>query len=242
MRRRSRFRGFPAQFVAGAILLVASVPALSAQHNQPRRFDPPHVLTASDIVYPINSGAAGVVVVAVGLDDAGMIKSTDVLRDVPSLTSPVLLAIRKWTFKPATFDGRAVDSTIVVSIVFNPCDYRLGGADTPAFGKELKVLSPDENGFLPPKIIAAAWAEYPANSVSQGGVVLDARVSHRGRVTHVDAIWAPFLRKTSEEAVRKWTFTPAEFRGEPVAASAVVGYVFRPPNIAVPVAPFRPTQ
>jgi Gram-negative bacterial TonB protein C-terminal len=242
VRRRSRFRAFPAPAVLAAILLAATIPVLSAQENHHGGFDPPRLLTASDIVYPINSGAAGVVVVAVELDDAGTIKKTTVLRDVPSLTSPVLLAIPKWTFKPATLDGRAVDSTIVVSIAFNPADYRLGGTDTPVLGKELKVLSPDAEGFLPPKIVAGWWAVYPINNVSQGGVVLDAHVSHTGRVTRVTPIWAPFLKKTSEEAAKKWTYEPAQYKGEPIAASTVIGYVFRPPNIAVPVAPFRPTQ
>ena len=198
-------------------------------------------MTASDIVYPINSGAAGVVVVAVNLDDTGKIKNTDVLRDIPSLTSPVLLSVQKWTFKPAMLDGHGIDSTITVSVVFNPSDYRLAGTETPALGKEVMVLSPDPNGFLPPKTTTASWANYPLNSLAHGSAILDAEIDGSGHVKRATPVWAPFLAKTSIDAAEKWTFEPATFDGMPVTSNAVIGYVYRLPNIAVPVAPFRPS-
>jgi len=241
MRRRSRFRALRILFVLAALAIVAASPAFSAQEKHPK-FAAPELATASDIVYPISSGAAGVVVVAVNLDATGAIKATETLRDIPSLTSPVLLAIPKWTFKPATLDGKGIDSTIVVSIAFNPSNYRLTGSEAPALGKELEVLSPDANGFLPPKTTGASWAEYPINSVAQGAVVLDVHVNHDGRVKRMTTVWGPFLAKTSTEAAKRWAFEPATLNGMPVGADVVVGYVYRPPNIAVPVAPYRPTQ
>ncbi|MGC2418053.1 MAG: energy transducer TonB [Candidatus Acidiferrales bacterium] len=222
-------------------LLIATAPCAFGRSKRPK-FTPPSLATAASITYPIDSAAAGVVVVAVNLDDAGKIKNTDVLRDIPSLTSPVLLSIQKWTFRPATLDGAGVDSTITVSVVFNPSDFRLAGTENPALGKEVMVLPQDANGFLPPKTTTASWANYPLNSVAQGAVVLEAHVSRSGQVTHVIPVWAPFLAKTSIEAVEKWTFQPATFDGRSINANAVIGYVYRPPNIAVPVAPFRPTQ
>lgn len=221
--------------------LIATVPCAFGRSKRPK-FTPPSLATAAGIPYPINSGAAGVVVVAVNLDDAGKIKNTDVLRDIPSLTSPVLLSIQKWTFRPATLDGAGVDSTITVSVVFNPSDFRLAGTETPALGKEVMVLPQGTNGFLPPKTTNASWANYPWNSVAQGSVILDAHVSRNGHVEHVTPVWAPFLAKTSIEAAEKWAFEPATFDGSSIDANAVIGYVYRPPNIAVPVAPFRPTQ
>ncbi len=220
---------------------MATAPGVFARSKHPR-FTPPSLATAASITYPINSGAAGVVVVAVNLDDAGKIKNTDVLRDIPSLTSPVLLSVQEWTFHPAMLDGAGVDSTITVTIVFNPSDYRLAGTETPALGKEVMILSQDANGFLPPKTTTASWANYPLNSVAQGAVILEARVSRSGHVTHVTPVWAPFLAKPSIEAAEKWAFEPATFDGRSIDANAAIGYVYRPPNIAVPVAPFRPTQ
>jgi TonB family protein len=240
MKRSFRFRAFPALLGLAILSTVSATLAFSAQGKHPK-FAAPELLTASDITYPINSGAAGVVVVAVNLDDAGKIKNTDVLRDIPSLTSPVLLAVQKWTFKPAMLDGAGVDSTITVSVVFNPSDYRLTGTETPALGKQVMVLSHGTNGFLPPKTTTASWANYPLNSVAQGAVILEAQVSRSGHVTHVTSGWAPFLAKASAEAAEKWDFEPATFDGRSIDANAVIGYVYRPPNIAVPVAPFRPT-
>lgn len=240
--RSSWFDAFSALFVIVALSVFAVTPSLSAQ-DQPNRtkFTPAEVSTASDITYPINSGAAGVVIVAVHLDSAGRIKSTDVVRDVPSLTSPVLLSIPKWTFKPATLDGKGIDSTMVVSVVFNPSDYRLTGSDTPALGKEMEGVSPDASNYLPPKTVASSWAEYPINSVAQGAVVLSARVNREGRVGRVTPVWGPFLTKTSTEAVKRWTFESAKLNGTPVGADVAIAYVYRPPNIAVPVRPYRPT-
>lgn len=219
------------------VLVIATAPSLFAQKKQPK-FIPPDISTASDINYPPDSVASGIVVVAVGLNGAGKIKETDTLQDIPSLTAPVLVAINNnWTFKPATLNGQGVDSTIVVSIVFNPFDYRLGGAEAPALGQAVKVLSPDANGFLPPMVIAASWAQVPMNSVAQGAVILDARINSAGRVTHAVLVYRiPSLTTTSIKAAKKWTFKPATFDGKPIAANEVVGYVFRLANISNPVA------
>lgn len=217
-------------------VVITTAPVLFAQKKHPK-FTPPELATAADINYPISSAVSGVVAVAVTLDGAGTIKGTYVLRDIPSLTSPVLLSIQNWTFKPAMQDGKGIDSTIVVNIAYNPGDYRLGGAESPVLGQEMKTLSPDANGYLPAKTNVAAWAEYPLNSVAQGAVVMDARVNRRGRVTHVTAVWnMPPLEKASANAAKKWTFEPAALDGRPIGANTVIGYVFRPPNIASPVA------
>ena len=230
MRRPSARLAFPA-----LVLVIATALCLFAQKKQPM-FSPPGVSAAANINYPIDSVASGIVVVAVSLDGAGLVKSKDVLRDIPSLTAHVAASIDTWHFKPATLDGKAVDSTIVVSVVFNPGDYRLGGAATPVLGKELKVLSPDAIGFLPPRIVAASWAEYPLNSVGQGAVILDALVSSTGHVTQIGPILKiPSLTTASINAAKNWSFKPATFNGTPVTASTVVGYVFRLPNIAIPL-------
>jgi hypothetical protein len=78
--------------------------------------------------------------------------------------------------------------------------------------------------------------------VAQGAVVLDVHVNRLGRVSRVTPVWGPALTKTSTEAAKRWTFDPATWNGVSVGTDAVIGYVYRPPNIAVPVAPYRPTQ
>jgi len=231
MWRSSAILAFPA-----LLLVLATASSLFAQSGR-ANYIPPDIASGNYLSYPINSVASGVVVVAVDLDSAGRIKKTEVLRDIPSLTAPLLLAIEKWTFKPAVLRGKAVDSTIVVNILYNPSDYRLGGAKAPVLGKELRVLAPDAAGFVPPKIVAAAWAEYPLNSVAQGSVILDARIGPRGHVSQITPVWKnQSLTATSVNAAKAWSFHPATVDGEAIAANTVVGYVFRLPNIANPVA------
>ena len=234
--RENQYMGRPCALLAALLLVLVAAPRICAQKKQPN-FIPPEINTASDINYPINSVAGGVVVVAVNLDGAGKIKDTETLRDIPSLTAPVLLAITtNWTFKPATLDGKPADSTIVVSIVFNPFEYQFTGAATPALGKPLNDLAPDANGFMPPITISAAWAQYPPNSTAQGAVILDAHVSRTGHVTRaVDVYRIPSVTTPSINAALKWELKPATFHGSRISANAVIGYVFRLPNISSPV-------
>ncbi len=231
MARSSAILAFPA-----LLLVLGTASSLSAQSGR-ANYIAPDIASGYYLSYPINSVASGVVVVAVDLDSAGRVKKTEVLRDIPSLTAPLLLAIEKWTFKPAVLRGKAVDSTIVVNILYNANDYRLGSAKAPVLGKELKMLTPDAAGFMPPKIVAAAWAEYPLNSVAQGSVILDARIGTRGHVSQVTPVWKnQSLTTTSMNAAKAWTFHPARLDGEAIAANTVVGYVFRLPNTASPLA------
>jgi hypothetical protein len=229
-------RSLPRLAFLGILLVFCAVSFVSAKKTE-LNYTPPEIASGNYLSYPIKSVASGVVVVAVDLDSAGRIKKTEVLRDIPSLTAPLLLAIDKWTFKPAVLRRKTVSSTIVVNILYNPSDYRLGTATAPVLGKELRVLAPDVAGFVPPKIIAGAWAEYPLNSVAQGSVILDARISPQGHVNQVTPVWRnQSLTTTSVDAAKHWTFHPATLDGEAVAANTVVGYVFRLPNIANPLA------
>lgn len=217
-------------------LLFGALSPTAAKKTDPK-YTPPDIAAGNYITYPINSEASGVVVIAVHLDGAGQIKKTEVLRDIPSLTAPVLTAVNNWTFKPATLRGKAVDSTIIVNIAYNPSDYRLGGTNNPALGKELTVLPPDAEGFLPPRVLTASWAAYPLDSVAQGSVMLDARVTPEGRVTRVIPVWeAQALTAASIDAAKSWTFEPASLNGEHIVANTVIGYVFRLPNVASPFA------
>ena len=229
----------PRSLCLGLIALTLRIagPAISAQSSGPK-FTPPELTAAGDMNYPIDSVASGVVEVAIRLDGAGSITGTDVLRDIPSLTASVLLAIPHWTFQPATLNGKGIDSTVVASIVFNPKDYGVGGAKTPVPGKEFKVLTPDTSGFVPPKMITPAWAQFPPDSVVQGAVILDGQVSAEGRLTDVVTIWhIRSLTDTSIEAAKQWTFSPATLNGTRIAACEVIGYVFRVTNVAKPPAP-----
>lgn len=99
----------------------ADVP-LTAQINSPvaggNAFLAPRVSKAVYPQYPINSIAAGAVVLEVTISKTGRVISASPIHTVPSLTKPSLDAVRKWTFQPATFHGLPVDATTIVAFVF----------------------------------------------------------------------------------------------------------------------------
>jgi len=70
------------------------------------------VTSAADIKYPIQSIADGVVVIDVSLDQKGAITGSNVVRDLPSLTSAAASSIQSWKFSPASILGKPVPSII----------------------------------------------------------------------------------------------------------------------------------
>jgi len=84
----------------------------------PAGYLPPEVAVGSFASYPVNSVAQGTVVLDVTVDKYGNIKRTDVIRDVPSLTPEAITAVKRWTISPATFNGKAITSKLIVAFVF----------------------------------------------------------------------------------------------------------------------------
>jgi hypothetical protein len=68
--------------------------------------------------YPVNSTADGSVVLYEVVDNKGEVTSTDVLRDVGSLTTPTVAASREWRFVPGKQAGANTESGVVVVVTF----------------------------------------------------------------------------------------------------------------------------
>ena len=84
----------------------------------PAGYLPPEVSVGSFALYQPNSVGVGTVVLDVTIDKYGVIKKTDVIRDVPSLTPEAIAAVKRWTINAATFNGKAIASKLVVAYVF----------------------------------------------------------------------------------------------------------------------------
>ena len=63
---------------------------------------PPDITAASDIPYPINNIASGLVSVSVNLTAGGQVQSVQVVRDIPGLTPGVTNAVNTWRFTLAS--------------------------------------------------------------------------------------------------------------------------------------------
>ena len=209
------------------ISLFVCLIAEPADAQRPRGFVPADVVYASDIPYSAATGAAGVVTLAVNLDDGGNIMNVQVLRDIPELTSAALVAVQSWTYLAASLDGKNIPSTLLVNVVFDPAYLQLKNiplAPAQAFQTPDAKATP----FSPPQLLAATYSPYPADATVEGAVVLDAYLSGAsgiGKVTVIRAV--PLLTAAALGALKSWKFAAAVYGNAPVAAKVVVAMVFR---------------
>lgn len=208
--------------------LAATRPGISGGSH----FVPPDITTASDIFYPTDSIASGLVSVSVNLTATSQVQSVQIIRDIPGLTSAVTNAINSWTFTPGKLDGKAVPSTINVEVIFN--GGATGNSNLPVQPGSL-VAPPNPAGYFPPEISQVSFAGYPPNSVATGAVVLALTVDKYSEVKKPTAIHpVASLTPAAIVAVKTWTVNPATFNGKKLDAKLVVAFVFRAPNISTP--------
>jgi hypothetical protein len=207
-------------------LFVLSV-AAPADAQRPRGFVPADVVYASDIPYAAATAAAGVVTLAVNLDDGGNIIHVQVLRDIPELTSAALVAVHGWTYTAASLDGKHIPSTLLVNVVFDPAYLQLKNIPL-APAEAFQAPDPNATPFAPPQLLAATYSPYPSDALVGGAVVLDAYVGSGGGISKVTVIRAvPMLTAAALGALKSWKFAAAVYGNAPVAAKVVVAMVFR---------------
>ncbi len=106
-----------------SVLLLAAGLALGPaglSQGNPAAFTSPDVSAVTEISYPVNTTATGIVSVLVSLDSSAGVQNVQVTRDTPPLTSAVQAAVRNWSFKPASLNGKPTAANLPVSVVFNP--------------------------------------------------------------------------------------------------------------------------
>lgn len=204
----------------------------SASIGAGSHFVPPSITAASDIPYPIDAVASGLVSLSVNLTAGGQLQNVQVVRDLPGLTALAIDALNMWTFTPAKLDGNPVPSTINVQIVFNPTTLQnqnllvQAGAPTP---------TPSPSGYLPPQISQASYAVYPSNGAGARTIVLDLLIDRYSEVKKVTPILSMSIFTDSAiAAVKKWNVNPATLNGKKVDANLVVAFVFRSPSSSTP--------
>jgi len=215
-------------FLLPLLLVVAALLSASILARTPK-FVPPVLVTASDIPYPLATIASGIVTLAVNLDAAGQLENVQVLRDIPSLTDPVVKAIKMWTFAPGQLDGSPVPSSINVSVVFNPAALQSPSLSIPT----VQPAPSNPQGYMPAEISAASYATYPPNSVATGAVVLNVIVGESDQVQKVTAIRAiPSLTSQAIAAVDRWSFNSGTFQGKAIHSNLIIAFVFRSPIVS----------
>jgi hypothetical protein len=215
----------PSALLLGIALFCAPRAGVGAKD----RFVPPDVTTATDIPYPVEVLASGLVTLSVNVSASGQPDNVQVLRDIPGLTSVAASLVKTWSYAPGKLDGNPAPSTITIEVVFNPGDTL---NENLKIGPVAPTPPPLPKGYLPPEIAVASYVAYPVNSVGIGAVVLDAAVDKYSQVKKVDLLRdVPSLSPEAIATVKRWTINPATFSGKPIPSKMIVVFVFRSPTM-----------
>jgi TonB family protein len=96
----------------GAVLVLAAV----SWGAQPEAFVEPLPETTVDPVVSPMVYQGGTVVLRVTVGESGSVGEIEVVQPFPALTDPVVAAVRRWRFKPATLNGRPVPASTTVAV------------------------------------------------------------------------------------------------------------------------------
>lgn len=215
----------PARAILLAGLLVAP---LQCGADKFPEYVPADVLSASNIPYPVDTQATGVVSLLLSLDNNAQIQNMQALRDMPPLTNSVQDAVQLWTFRPAVLKGNPVASEIPLTVIFNIFNPAGGAAYQSLVLSPPQPIYPDASQFAPPQITLASFAKYPVASTARGTVVIDVTIGRAGQPKQVRVINdVPPLTQQAINAIKTWRFNAATFRGQPVAAQIVIAFVFQ---------------
>jgi hypothetical protein len=203
----------------------ASPPA--GQNGVRDTYKPANAVAAADAQYPLQTAADAIVVFDVSIGARGEVKKTSVLVDVPPFTATAEQSLRNWKFAPATQNGQAEDSEMLVAFVFRHAVYV---ANPPAFSPiyPAKESEGGRSDFIAPAILYASYAGYPASTVAQGTVVVQANVNAGGSTGDVSVLrdlpggFAPLAM----DAAKHWRFQSALRDGRAVPSKVAIAFVF----------------
>ncbi len=169
-----------------------------------------------DPIFPPNTVSGGTIVAELHFT-AGKVDKMSILAGEEPFVSSSRSALEQWQLHPEK-NG----SEIVVIYFRQPNLYYFANDEADISCAKPKAALP-----YPLHIVGPA---YPPQSLGQGGVVLKAGISAKGRVSAVQVMKSQgALTDVSTDAVRKWVFAPARDEqgiAEPSSVYAVLVYRF----------------
>jgi TonB family protein len=196
--------------LAGAVAGHGFVPARLVSGTVPER-------------QPVEAVGGGEVLLELAVGDDGAVVRVSTLRDTPPFTELLRVAVASWHFEPATENGRATQTSVLVAAVFRP-PVLLG----PAPGTPPREVGPPCVEI--PYPVASVVPPYPPTALGEGLVLVEVTVGSDGKVTDARGVQAPApFGPAALDAARKWRFRPACRQDRPAAATAYLVFGFRPP-------------
>jgi hypothetical protein len=223
---------------AAAMLALLSA---AAAYGQPRSFTPPRLVRAA---LPLLPGptvvGAGEVIVELTVNETGVVTRPIPLRSTPPYTQLVLDAVSRWQFEPARFvDEKGMESRVstpvVVAAVYRPPTF----VNAPTVGDPPKDLAAPSGDVAYPT--ALSMPVHPPQALEGAVLLFELALDERAAVIQARPFGASFgYDGVTRDALVRWRFRPATFRGRPAAASTYVVFgfpspVINPPFITPPV-------
>jgi TonB family protein len=169
---------------------------------------------------PLNTVFAGVVVLVAQAGANGDVQNLSALVGPQPFLDASVAAVRKWKWTSVTGE---TNSPVSVTFFYRARQILTSAPPTqfPDWGA-LQTRPP-----LPETIFDSG---YPVNSVGEGVVILELRVSPQGVVENVRVVQGvPSLTELAESTVQRWRFTPARNGGDPATGIAIVAISFLRP-------------
>jgi outer membrane biosynthesis protein TonB len=190
-------------------------------------YKPAQAVAAGDTQYPFQTSAEGIVVFEVSVGERGEVKKTGVLVDVPPFTAAAEQSLKSWKFAPATQNGRAEDSQMLVAFAFRHAVYL---ANPPALNGVFpsKGSEGGRSDFIAPSILYATYAGYPASTVAYGAIVVQASVKADGSTGDVTVLrdLPGGFAAMAIEAAKQWRFQSALRDGQGVPSKVAIAFVY----------------
>jgi hypothetical protein len=155
--------------------------------------------------------------------DGRVLFARTLIGDDP-LRSLVLDKANRWQFEPAK-SNTPVEAHATTIFLFRPRTiFSEGGLDL-----SLVPVIDRDRGPLPVRLTDPG---YPANSIAEGVVVVELRLTETGAVQEVRPVSViPGLMALTEQVVRSWKFKSAMSNGVPVPGTVVAAISYLRPSV-----------
>lgn len=211
-----------------AALLTASVASGAAAQDAPPEFTP--ATLSSGFTLPAAQLSAldgGLVLLEVGVNDAGAVTRIDTLQGAAPFLAPMLEAVRLWSFAPAYDlaepEPGAVASSVLVAGFFRPPALFDVGSQAPADDAAL----PAGGAPFPSQVVAPV---FPPQALFDGAVLAEVALDADGLVAAARVLGGdPAFTEVALAAAQGWQFLPALHEGQRVPSNVYVVFGFRQP-------------
>jgi TonB family protein len=162
------------------------------------------------------------------VDTKGRVSEVHLLEGAPGGSVLIAPVVKSWQFRPATDQGVAINSRVLVGAMFRPpLSYNGPAAGTPS----VRLAKPSAEIPFP---LTSTPPSYPALGVVEQAVVLvEVLVDPKGRVQNATLVRpAEGVNREALDAARSWSFRPAQRNSRPVPAYVYLIFGFRRPIAA----------